>query len=41
MSDVADHLRTELQGEPVTVRQQGSVTLASGADAMFPSGAGS
>jgi chemotaxis protein MotB len=38
MSDVADHLRTELNGEPVTVRQQGSVTLTSGADAMFPSG---
>ena len=38
MNDVADHLRTELAGEPVTVRQQGSVTLTSGADAMFPSG---
>lgn len=38
MSDVADQLRTELAGEPVTVRQQGSVTLTSGADAMFPSG---
>ena len=38
MSDVADQLRTELAGEPVTVRQQGPVTLTSGADAMFPSG---
>ena len=41
MNDVADQLRTELAGEPVTVRQLGSVTLTSGADAMFPSGAGS
>ena len=35
---VADQLRTELAGEPVTVRQHGSVTLTSGADAMFPPG---
>ena len=27
-----------MAGEPVTVRQQGPVTLTSGADAMFPSG---
>jgi chemotaxis protein MotB len=38
MNDVADQLRTELAGEPVVVRQRGSVTLTSGADAMFPSG---
>jgi hypothetical protein len=38
MNDVADQLRTELAGEPVAVRQRGSVTLTSGADAMFPSG---
>ena len=38
MSDVADQLRTELAGQPVTVTQQGPVTLTSGADAMFPSG---
>jgi chemotaxis protein MotB len=38
MNDVADQLETELAGEPVTVRQQGPVTLTSGADAMFPSG---
>jgi hypothetical protein len=33
MNDVADQLRTELAGEPVAVRQRGSVTLTSGADA--------
>ena len=38
MNDVADQLRTQLAGEPVTVRQLGPVTLTSGADAMFPSG---
>ena len=40
MSDVADQLRTALAGEPVTVTQQGPVTLTltSSADAMFPSG---
>ena len=38
MSDVADQLRKELAGHPVTVTQQGPVTLTSGADAMFPSG---
>ena len=37
MSDVADQLRTGLAGEPVTVTQQGPVTLTSSADAMFPS----
>ena len=37
MSDVADQLRTALAGEPVTVTQQGPVTLTSSADAMFPS----
>jgi len=38
MSDVADRLKTDLAGEPVTVRQQGPVTLTSRADVMFPSG---
>ena len=38
MSDVADQLKKELAGQPVTVTQQGPVTLTSGADAMFPSG---
>jgi type IV secretory pathway VirB2 component (pilin) len=41
MSDVADQLRTALAGEPVTVTQQGPVTLTSSADAMFPSAGGS
>jgi chemotaxis protein MotB len=38
MSDVADRLKTDLAGEPVTVKHQGPVTLTSGADVMFPSG---
>jgi hypothetical protein len=38
MSDVADRLKTDLAGEPVTVRHQGPITLTSGADVMFPSG---
>jgi chemotaxis protein MotB len=37
MNDIADQLRAELEGEAVTVSQLGSVTLTSGADAMFPS----
>ena len=37
MSDVADQLRTALAGMPVTVTQQGPVTLTSSADSMFPS----
>ena len=38
MSEVADRLKADLTGEPVTVRHHGPVTLTSGADAMFPSG---
>jgi chemotaxis protein MotB len=38
MSDLAEQLRAGLAGEPVTVRQEGAVTLTSGADAMFQSG---
>jgi chemotaxis protein MotB len=37
LSDVADQLRTALAGMPVTVTQQGPVTLTSSADSMFPS----
>ena len=37
MSDVADQLRTALAGEPVTLTQQGPITLTSSADSMFPS----
>ena len=38
MGDLADQLRTQLTGEPVTVQQQGAITLTSAADAMFASG---
>src|SRR4051794_24306152 len=38
MNDVADKLKTDLSGEPVTVKHHGSVTLTSGADVMFTSG---
>jgi chemotaxis protein MotB len=38
MGDLADKFRTQLTGEPVTVQQQGAVTLMSNADAMFGSG---
>ena len=38
MGDLADQLRTQLAGEPVTVQQQGTITLTSAADAMFASG---
>jgi len=38
MGDLADQLRTQLAGEPVTVQQQGAITLTSAADAMFASG---
>ena len=37
MSDVAEQLRTALAGEPVTMTQQGPITLTSSADSMFPS----
>src|SRR5678816_680267 len=38
MGDLADQLRGQLAGEPVTVQQQGAITLTSAADAMFASG---
>jgi len=38
MNDVADKLKSEMAGEPVTVSHHGPVMLTSGADDMFSSG---